>query len=146
MKTTILILFLSTALHAQDFLSIGVEIAPMLHNVELENLQKNSFGPNLVVTYGSNTLSAFASFGTLSSFGFHACDRWTYARGMYTINTLKEVQTEHGAEIELGFNHAFNKMPNLKINIGAKIGMLNRGKDSKLTLRPLVIGLSYKIL
>ena len=43
MKLTILILLLSTSLIAQNSLSVGVEVAPMLHTQEVENLQTEFF-------------------------------------------------------------------------------------------------------
>lgn len=146
MKLIILILFLSTSLIAQNSLSVGVEVAPMLHTQEVENLQTNSFSPNFVLSYGNKQLSGILSIGVLSRIGFVSSNEWVYARGSYTVNTLKIGKVEHGAEIELGFNCIFPKDSNFRINIGSSVGLLTKDKGTKLTFRPLVIGFSYKIL
>jgi hypothetical protein len=146
MKSIILILFLSTSLIAQNSLSIGIEVAPMFHTQEVENLQTNSFSPNFVLSYGSKQLSVILSIGVLSRVGFISSNEWVYARGTYTVNTLKIGRIEHGAEIEVGFNYVPPKQPNIRINIGSSIGLLTKNKGTKLTFRPLVVGFLYKIL
>ena len=149
MKLVIFLLFFSFSLFAQDqpsFLSIGIEVAPILHTKEVNNLQELSFSPNLTIKYGSEQFKLTASLGVISRFGFTSSNKWTYASGYYMVNTISNTQLEHGAEIELGFNHTFGECKNIKLNIGSSIGLLNQGRASKLTLRPLVIGFTYRVI
>lgn len=149
MKFVILFLFLSFTLIGQDNnfrLSVGVEVAPILHTKEVRNLQSNSLNPNLLILVGGDNLKLIASIGNVSRFGFLSTSKWTYANAYYTVNTESdhENRIEHGAEIELGFNHNIRKR--IRFHIGASIGLLHKGRESKLTLRPLVIGFTYKVI
>lgn len=146
MKLITIFLLLSTTIFAQNTInsfSAGVEVAPMLHTTEARNLQDGTMYPNFVMTYGNRGLKAVASLGAVSRFGFKASNEWVYSAAYYTVNSSPLEKVEHGAEIELGFNH--NISENLELSLGASIGLMNQGRGTKLTLRPLVIGLSVKI-
>lgn len=125
---------------------LGLEVAPMLHTKDIRNLQQGSIVPNLVIAYGSKSFKGVASLGNISRFGFVSSDKWTYANGYYTVNTIGGSRVEHGVELELGFNKRFGKHEEYRFYTGASIGLLNVLKTTKLTLRPLVLGFSYSFV
>lgn len=127
----------------QNSFSVGVEVAPLLNTKEVRNLQQGSINPNITFSYGSQSLKAVASLGVISRFGFMALNKWTYANGYYTVNTIGGATVEHGAEIEVGFNRSFGAQKEFRFYSGASIGLLNTNKKTKFVLRPFVLGLCY---
>jgi hypothetical protein len=125
---------------------LGLEVAPMLNTKDIRNLQQGSIVPNLTIAYGSKSLKAVVSLGNISRFGFVASNKWTYANGYYTVNTIGGSRVEHGAEIELGFNKRFGKNEEYRFYTGAAIGLLNTGKFTKTSLRPFVFGFVYSFV
>jgi hypothetical protein len=147
MKLIIFFLLLSFSLIGQDNairLTVGIEVAPMLHTKTINNLEQGSLTPNFLMTIGSDQLKIISSIGVISRFGFLSIDKWMYAAGYYTVNTGNFEKIEQGAEIELGFNCNIKK--DIRFHVGSSIGLLAQGRECKLTFRPLVIGFTYKLI
>ena len=150
MKITFILLMLSiNFLFAQKNIirtNVGVEFGVMLHDKNVNNIEKYSNIPNAVLSFGIKDVNAVISLGYFSKIGLHATGRFFYVGANYIINTGNIFDTQQGFHLEVGFNKRFGKSSIYDLKIGASVGaLIKTERDYKAFVRPFIISLTTRL-
>ena len=152
LRLLFLILLLSNICYSQTeqpkvFVNIGLSLQPAFSTQYERNLEMYSAFPNLNLSVGNNEAMAFLSVGAVTKLGFGTAQKYVYAIGSYTVNSTTLAYIEHGPEIEMGFNHRFGENNRFRFWVGSSIAMIiYDSRNLKITLRPVIIGLSIDLV